>query len=47
VLAEAVPASAVVVEGLPFGHGAANLPFPLGVEVGIDTTLGTVSWGGR
>jgi muramoyltetrapeptide carboxypeptidase len=46
-LAEAAPANAVVVEGLPFGHGAANLPFPLGVEVEVDTTLGTVRWGGR
>lgn len=46
-LAEAAPAGAVVVEGLPFGHGAANLPFPLGVEVAVDTTRGTVSWGGR
>ncbi len=46
-LAEAAPAGAVVVEGLPFGHGAANLPFPLGVEVEVDTTRGTVSWGGR
>jgi muramoyltetrapeptide carboxypeptidase len=46
-LDEAAPAGAVVVEGLPFGHGAANLPFPLGVEVEVDTTRNTVSWGGR
>jgi muramoyltetrapeptide carboxypeptidase len=46
-LAEAAPPGAVVVEGLPFGHGQANLPFPLGVEVEVDTTRGTVSWGGR
>ncbi len=46
-LAEAAPAGAVVVEGLPFGHGPANLPFPLGVQVEVDTRRGTVSWGGR
>ncbi len=46
VLAEAVPSSAAVVEGLPFGHGVVNLPFPLGVEVEVDTERGTVTWGG-
>jgi muramoyltetrapeptide carboxypeptidase len=46
-LAESVPAAAPIVEGLPFGHGVANHPFPLGVEVEVDTARGTVSWGGR
>lgn len=46
VLEEAVPSSAPVVEGLPFGHGVANLPFPLGVEVEVDTERGRVTWGG-
>jgi muramoyltetrapeptide carboxypeptidase len=46
-LAEAVPDAAVIVEGLPFGHGVANVPIPLGVEVEVDTARGTVSWGGR
>jgi muramoyltetrapeptide carboxypeptidase len=46
-LAEAAPPGAVVVEGLQFGHGPANLPFPLGAEVVVDTGAGTVSWGGR
>lgn len=46
VLAEAVPSSAPVVEGLPFGHGVVNVPFPLGVEVEVDTQHGTVTWGG-
>jgi muramoyltetrapeptide carboxypeptidase LdcA involved in peptidoglycan recycling len=45
-LEEAVPPEAVVVEGLPFGHGKANLPFPLGVEVEVDTIRGQISWGG-
>jgi muramoyltetrapeptide carboxypeptidase len=46
VLAESVPASAVIVEGLPFGHGRINLPFPLGVEIGVDTDRLQVSCGG-
>lgn len=45
-LAEAAPASAVVLEGVPFGHGRANLPFPLGVEVEVDTDRRLVSFGG-
>jgi muramoyltetrapeptide carboxypeptidase len=45
-LDEAAPPGAVVVEGLPFGHGATNLAFPLGVEVTVDTRRGEVSWEG-
>ena len=46
VIAESVPASAVIVEGLPFGHGRINVPFPLGVEIGVDTDRLLVSCGG-
>ena len=42
---EAAP-GAVVVEGLPFGHGGPNVAFPLGVEVEVDTHRGVISWGG-
>lgn len=45
-LDEAAPPGAVVIEGLPFGHGTANLPFPLGVEVTVDTRRGEISWEG-
>ena len=45
-LDEAAPPGAVVVEGLPFGHGRENLAFPLGVEVTVDTRRGEVSWEG-
>jgi muramoyltetrapeptide carboxypeptidase len=45
-LLEAVGADTVVVEGLPFGHGGANAPFPLGVEVEVDTVRGEIAWGG-
>ena len=45
-LVEAMPAGAVVVEGLPFGHGAVNMPFPLGVEVVVDSESGQVAMGG-
>jgi muramoyltetrapeptide carboxypeptidase len=45
-LLEAIPPNAVVVEGLPFGHGGANVPFPLGVEVEVNTLRGEVTWGG-
>jgi len=45
-LLEAIPPGAVVVEGLPFGHGGANVPFPLGVEVEVNTLRGEVTWGG-
>jgi len=40
-LGEAAP-QAVVVEGLPFGHGARNRAFPLGVGVEVDTVTGTI-----
>jgi muramoyltetrapeptide carboxypeptidase len=43
-LLEAAPKDAVVVVGLPFGHGAANMAFPMGVPVEVDTRTGTVSW---
>jgi len=42
-LAEAVP-DAVVLEGLDFGHGRGNTPFPLGVTVELDTRSGRVAW---
>ena len=45
-LDEAAPPGAVVVEGLPFGHGITNQPFPLGREVTVDTGRGEVSWEG-
>jgi muramoyltetrapeptide carboxypeptidase len=46
-LAEVAPKKAVVVDGLPFGHGAVNMAFPLGVEVVVDTGRGEVTWGGE
>jgi muramoyltetrapeptide carboxypeptidase len=45
-LLESVPPEVVVVEGLPFGHGGANVPFPLGVQVEVDTVRGEIAWGG-
>lgn len=45
-LDEVMPAGAVVLEGLPFGHGVANMPLPLGVEVEVDSERGTVVMGG-
>jgi len=45
-LDESAPPGAVVVEGLPFGHGATNLAFPLGVEVTVDTRRDEVCWEG-
>ncbi len=45
-LVEAVGPEAVVVEGLSFGHGGSNVPFPLGVEVEVDTVGGEITWGG-
>ncbi len=44
-LLEAVGPDVVVVEGLPFGHGGSNVPFPLGLEVEVNTTRGEVTWG--
>ena len=43
-LLEAVPQTAPVVVGLPFGHGAANLAFPIGASVELDTSAGQVVW---
>ncbi len=40
-LLEAAP-QAVVVEGVPFGHGSRNYAFPLGVEVEVDTAGRTI-----
>jgi muramoyltetrapeptide carboxypeptidase len=45
-LAAVAPPSAVVLEGLGFGHGAVNTPIPLGVEVEVDTVRGEIVWGG-
>ena len=45
-LDEVAPSGAVVVEGLPFGHGAVNTPFSLGVEVVVDTARGELAVGG-
>ncbi|HQT93291.1 MAG TPA: LD-carboxypeptidase [Thermoanaerobaculaceae bacterium] len=45
-LLDSLPADAVVVEGASFGHGGSNVPFPLGVEVEVDTPRGEISWGG-
>jgi muramoyltetrapeptide carboxypeptidase len=46
-LAEAIPPPTVIVEGLAFGHGKVNTPFPLGAEVTVDTGAGTLSLGGN
>ena len=43
-LLEAAPANAPVVVDLPFGHGAANLAFPIGATVEIDTNALQVLW---
>lgn len=43
-LLEGVPGDAVVLEGLDFGHGRGNAPFPLGVTVELDTGAGRVAW---
>jgi muramoyltetrapeptide carboxypeptidase len=42
----AVPPEAVVVEGLAFGHGGTNVPFPLGVEVEVNTGGREITWEG-
>jgi len=41
---EAAPDGVPVVHGLPFGHGARNMAFPIGGTVEIDTRRGAVSW---
>ena len=43
-LREAVPTTAPVVVDLPFGHGAANLAFPIGATVEIDTNARQIIW---
>jgi muramoyltetrapeptide carboxypeptidase len=43
-LLEAVPEEVPVVDGLPFGHGERNTPFPLGVTADVDTRNGRVVW---
>lgn len=45
-LSEVAPGATVVLDGLPFGHGRANLPIPLGAEVVVDSERGTVTLGG-
>ena len=41
---EAVGEEIPVVLGLPFGHGALNLSFPIGVQLELDTDAGTIRW---
>jgi muramoyltetrapeptide carboxypeptidase len=43
-LLEAAPSKAPVVVNLPFGHGAANLAFPIGATVEVDTEALRVIW---
>jgi len=43
-LFETAPEGTPVVVGLPFGHGAKNLAFPVGATVEIDTRRGAVNW---
>jgi muramoyltetrapeptide carboxypeptidase len=43
-LLEAAPPNAPVAVDLPFGHGAANLAFPIGVTVDVDTEALQVIW---
>lgn len=43
-LLSAAPADAVVIDGLCFGHGPVNLPFPLGVTVDVDTANARIVW---
>jgi muramoyltetrapeptide carboxypeptidase len=43
-LLEVVPEQVPVVTGLPFGHGADNRAFPIGVEVVVDSSRGEVIW---
>ncbi len=41
---EATGGDVPVAFGLPFGHGAANLAFPVGAVVSVDTRAGEVIW---
>jgi muramoyltetrapeptide carboxypeptidase len=43
-LVETAPAGAPIVVGLPFGHGATNMAFPIGAPVTLDTRAQSVSW---
>ncbi len=43
-LVETAPPGAPVVVGLPFGHGATNLAFPVGATVDIDTDRRRITW---
>jgi muramoyltetrapeptide carboxypeptidase len=43
-LLEAAPPGVPVVVDLPFGHGAANLAFPIGATVELDTDALRVTW---
>ena len=43
-LFEIAPEGIPIVVGLPFGHGARNLAFPVGATVEIDTRRGAVNW---
>jgi muramoyltetrapeptide carboxypeptidase len=43
-LLEAAPESAPVVVDLPFGHGKANLAFPIGATIEIDTDALQIVW---
>jgi len=43
-LLEATAVGAPVAIGLPFGHGAKNMAFPVGATVEVDTRRGAVSW---
>lgn len=43
-LLETAPPDVPVVVGLPFGHGASNLAFPIGARVEIDTDRRHVTW---
>ena len=45
-LAEIAPPSVPIVVDLPFGHRAANMAFPVGAVVTVDTGLGSVEWSG-
>jgi muramoyltetrapeptide carboxypeptidase len=44
VLLGAVQPDAVVVDGLAFGHGGTNVPFPLGAEVEVNTVTREITW---
>ena len=43
-LLEAAPPDIPIVVGLPFGHGATNLAFPIGAPVELDTGAQRVMW---